>query len=122
MMIGTDADGYTANRTFYIFFISTPYLNKQPASYEIRTESSFSCAISKSTFIQPDGYTLTYSITNVPSWLTFSYSDFTFKGTPSSTDVGTFTIYVAATDPNNKTGNTSFTIDVQKNYYPVCQR
>jgi len=38
----------------------------------------------------PDGNTLTYSITNRPSWATFSASTGRLSGTPTSTNVGTF--------------------------------
>lgn len=38
----------------------------------------------------PDGNSLTYSITNRPSWATFSTSTGRLSGTPTSTNIGTF--------------------------------
>ena len=44
------------------------------------------------------------------------------SGTPTSTDVGTYTIIVSVTDTKNESASTSFLIDVQKNYFPVVQK
>lgn len=121
-MVGTDKDGLSAKAYFYINFVSKPYLNKALTNYQIRTEQYFTCTISKATFLHPNGDTITYAITSVPSWLTYTSSDMTFRGTPSSIDVGTFTIVVSGTDSKSETASTTFTIDVQKNYYPVVQK
>jgi len=58
----------------------------------------------------------------VPSFLTYLASEMSFKGTPSATNVGTFTILVQGNDTNNQTASTTFTITVEKNYYPVVQK
>jgi hypothetical protein len=42
------------------------------------------------TATDPDGNTLTFSITNRPSWATFNASTGRLSGTPTSTNVGTF--------------------------------
>ena len=58
----------------------------------------------------------------MPSWITYNANDMTLKGTPSATDLGTYTIVVTGTDTKNDSASTTFTIDVQKNYYPVVQK
>ncbi len=44
------------------------------------------------------GDTLTYTLSGVPSWLSFDAATRTFSGTPANADVGTVTITVRATD------------------------
>jgi hypothetical protein len=47
----------------------------------------------------PEGATLTFSIVNKPSWLTFSSSNGSLNGTPSAADVGTVSgIVISAND------------------------
>ena len=58
----------------------------------------------------------------MPDWLGFAAYDLSFRGRPSSQNVGTYTIIVTATDSKNESTSTSFEIDVQKNYVPVVQK
>jgi axial budding pattern protein 2 len=58
------------------------------------------------------GGSITYNITGYPSWLKYNADDMIFTGSPSNTDVGTFTIIVLGTDSKNETASTTFTIDV----------
>ena len=70
----------------------------------------------------PNGDVITYNITSVPAWVTLTLADLSLVGTPSDTDVGTFTIIVTGKDTKNETAASSFVVDVQKNYYPVVQK
>ena len=66
--------------------------------------------ISENTFIDPDGDSLTYSVSNLPTWLNFDGT--TLTGTPLNEDVGTFTIAVTADDGNGGTVSDTFDITV----------
>lgn len=74
--------------------------------------------------MHPNNLKITYSFDDVPDWLSYSTSSgfMKFAGSPSQTDVGTFTIIVIGTDTKNESATTTFQIDVQKNYYPVVQK
>ena len=51
-----------------------------------------------SSFIDPDGDTLTYSATNLPTWLEFYPNSQKFLGTPTKYDLGVYTIVVNSSD------------------------
>jgi hypothetical protein len=61
----------------------------------------------------PDGDALTYSITNRPTWATFSTSTGRLSGTPATTNVGTFAnIVVRVSDGRATASLPAFTISV----------
>jgi hypothetical protein len=61
----------------------------------------------------PEGRTLTWSISNRPSWATFSTSTGALTGTPSASQVGTYSgIAISASDGVNRTSLPSFSIAV----------
>jgi len=61
----------------------------------------------------PEGRTLTWSITNRPSWASFSTSSGALSGTPSSSHVGTYSnIVISASDGTNRTSLPAFNIAV----------
>jgi hypothetical protein len=61
----------------------------------------------------PEGRTLTWSITNRPSWASFSTSTGALTGTPSSSHVGTYSsIVIAASDGTNRTSLPAFNLAV----------
>lgn len=61
----------------------------------------------------PEGRTLTWSITNRPSWATFSTSSGALTGTPSASHVGTYSgIAIRVSDGVNRTSLPSFSIAV----------
>lgn len=61
----------------------------------------------------PEGATLTFSITNRPSWATFSSSTGRLTGTPAAGDVGTTSgIVISVTDGTNSVSLASFSIEV----------
>jgi hypothetical protein len=68
-----------------------------------------------------DGNTLTFAITNRPAWATFSTSTGRLSGTPSSTNVGTYSgITISVSDGTVSTSLPAFTLTVQSgNRAPV---
>jgi hypothetical protein len=61
----------------------------------------------------PEGRTLTWSITNRPSWATFNTSTGALTGTPTAAQVGTYSgIAISASDGTNRTSLPSFNIAV----------
>jgi hypothetical protein len=62
----------------------------------------------------PDGQTLTFSITGRPTWATFSTATGRLSGTPSSADVGTYSgIIITASDGSLTASLPAFAITVQ---------
>jgi hypothetical protein len=64
----------------------------------------FSYVISSSLFIDSDNQALTLSVyqnplTSLPSWLTFNSATNILYGIPSTSNVGTLTLQIFATDP-----------------------
>ena len=70
-----------------------------------------------STFTDADGDTLTISVTQKPSWMV--YLNDKLQGTPSSSDIGEYTINVQAMDTNDGIVVESFKIKINKNFVPV---
>jgi len=62
----------------------------------------------------PGGKPLTFSITNMPPWASFSPSTGTLTGTPSSTDAGSFAnVAITVSDGSRSASLAPFTITVQ---------
>ena len=62
----------------------------------------------------PEGGTLTFAITNKPSWATFSTTTGQLTGTPAAANAGTFTgIVISASDGSASASLPAFTITVQ---------
>ena len=61
----------------------------------------------------PNGNTLTFSITNAPSWATFSTTTGRLQGTPTASQVGTFSnIVIRVSDGSTTTSLAAFNITV----------
>jgi hypothetical protein len=61
----------------------------------------------------PDGDMLTFSVSNLPSWATFSAASGALTGTPSSANVGSFSnIVISASDGTLSSSLPAFTISV----------
>jgi hypothetical protein len=79
-----------------------------PTSVTAGTAYSFQPSAS-----DPDGNTLTFSITNRPSWATFSASTGRLQGTPSTSQVGTYgNIVIAVSDGQTSAQLPAFSIAV----------
>jgi hypothetical protein len=61
----------------------------------------------------PEGRTLTWAITNRPSWATFSTTSGALTGTPTASQVGTYSgIAISASDGTNRTTLPTFSVAV----------
>ncbi|MEO0971999.1 MAG: putative Ig domain-containing protein [Pseudomonadota bacterium] len=71
-----------------------------------------------------DGDTLTFQISNAPSWANFSSSTGTLSGTPDDGDIGTYTnIVIAVTDGTDSAAlpNFSITVEAAPNEAPTIE-
>jgi hypothetical protein len=86
-----------------------PVISGTPAtSVTVGTAYSF-----QPTASDPDGNTLTFSITNAPSWATFSTTTGRLQGTPTAANVGTYSnISIRVTDGQTTASLASFAITV----------
>ena len=107
-MTGTDSNNLSCSGYFTIYFQSKPYLNQSLTNWQIRTNQYFSYQIPPATFVDPNGYYITYSFQDIPSWMSLNYLAMTLFGTPNATQVGTYTIIVIGTDSKNESAQTSF--------------
>jgi hypothetical protein len=97
----TIAVSSTANRA--------PVISGTPAT-SVTAGSAYSF---QPTASDPDGNPLTFSITNRPSWATFSTTTGRLQGTPAASNVGTFSnIVIRVSDGTNTTPLPAFSIVV----------
>jgi hypothetical protein len=79
-----------------------------PTTATVGTQYTFTPTAS-----DPDGNTLTFSVTNKPGWATFSTTTGRLRGTPASGDVGTFAnVLIAVSDGQDTAQLSAFTITV----------
>ena len=96
-----DSGGGTTNRP--------PVVSGTPAT-SVTAGSAYSFRPSGS---DPEGRALTWSIANRPSWASFSTSTGALTGTPSASNVGTFSnIVISASDGTNRTSLRAFSVAV----------
>lgn len=86
-----------------------PTISGSPATQVVAGQSySFTPQAS-----DPEGATLTFSITNRPAWATFSSSTGRLSGTPAAGDVGTTSgIVISVTDGTNPVSLPAFSVEV----------
>jgi hypothetical protein len=93
--------GTSANRA--------PTVSGTPAT-SITAGSAYSFRPSGS---DPEGRALTWSITNRPSWASFNTSTGALTGTPSASNVGTYSgVAISASDGTNRTSLPTFSVAV----------
>ncbi|WP_343464424.1 putative Ig domain-containing protein, partial [Pantoea sp.] len=85
----------------------------------VSQDGSFNFTVPAGTFTDPDGDTLTLSATQadgaaLPAWLNFTPATGTFSGTPGSTDSGSLVIRITATDAENTSISTTFSLTVAR--------
>ncbi|MDY6948466.1 MAG: putative Ig domain-containing protein [Pseudomonadota bacterium] len=98
---GGSSGGGTSNRA--------PVVSGTPAS-SITAGSAYSF---RPTGSDPEGRALTWSITNRPSWASFNTTTGALTGTPSTSNVGTFSnITITASDGTNRTSLRAFNVAV----------
>ncbi|MBL8271192.1 putative Ig domain-containing protein [Steroidobacter sp.] len=97
----TSSGGSTTNRA--------PTVSGTPAT-SVTAGSAYSF---RPTGTDPEGTTLTWSITNRPTWATFSTTTGALTGTPTAAQVGSYSgIVITASDGTNRTSLASFNIAV----------
>ncbi|KKE80797.1 hypothetical protein N481_19260, partial [Pseudoalteromonas luteoviolacea S4047-1] len=109
----TDAAGNSANQisdTVIKKYNVAPTLSGQPAT-SIAQDQAYSFT---PTLVDPDEQdTHTYSITNLPSWLTFSTTTGVLSGTPADANVGEYNgIVISVNDGTDSASLASFNIEV----------
>lgn len=98
---GSSSGGSTSNRA--------PVLSGTPAT-SVTAGNAYAF---RPTGSDPEGKTLTWSITNRPAWASFSTSNGALTGTPTAAQVGTTSgIVISASDGTNRTSLPSFSVAV----------
>ncbi len=88
---------------------SAPTISGTPAT-QVMTSQAYSFTPTAS---DADGNTLTFSITNKPSWATFNTATGQLSGTPGAGDVGTYAnIVISVTDGTANAALAAFSIQV----------
>ncbi|MBF0142832.1 MAG: putative Ig domain-containing protein [Magnetococcales bacterium] len=113
-----DTSNATASSTFTLTVQNT---NDAPTVASITDQNASedtAFSLQVPAFTDPDVWdTLTYSATradgsSLPGWLSFNAATRTFSGTPASSDVGTLSLKVTATDTSNATASSLFSLIV----------
>ena len=116
-----DGRGHTVSDSFTLTVgiadqppvVAHPLVDQSGTTYE-----AFTYVFASNSFTDPDGDTLTYTATGVPSGISFNATTRTFSGTPAA--AGTSTITVTANDGHGGTVSDSFTLTVVANHAPVA--
>jgi hypothetical protein len=115
-VIANDGNGGTVTDTFNITVGNSndaPTVANAIPNQNATEDAAFSFQFAANTFADPDiGDTLTYSVSALPTWLSFDANTRTFSGTPLNADVGTISIAVTATDGAGLTASDTFDLTV----------
>lgn len=118
----TDSGNLSASDSFTLTIQNTneaPAVANPIADQIVLEDMPLTIVIPASTFTDSDaGDVLTYSTTlangaSLPAWLSFDAATRTFSGTPRNVDVGTLALALTATDSDNLSVSTGFTLTVQ---------
>lgn len=93
-----------------------PPANRAPT---IDVAASFDVLVGRSVTVtptasDPDGDTLTYSVTNKPNWMTFSTSTGVLTGTPQAGDVGSSDVTISVSDGRGGQASDQTRVNVQQ--------
>lgn len=106
----------TAGTNFSITITDTndyPVINAPLIDQTINQRDALNYQFDINTFTDPDGDTLSYTPSGMPSWMAFDSATRTFSGTPDlETDVGQTTVSVRADDGAGGWAQTSFVMTV----------
>lgn len=94
-----------------------PVLSVALPDFAFQPNTAVSYVIPTATFSDPDGENLNFSVvmsngTGLPPWLMFNASARTLSGTPGTTDTGSFTIRIRATDTSGSTASDDVIVTV----------
>jgi nucleoid-associated protein YgaU len=87
-----------------------PILNAAIGTRYGERNGLFAFTVPANTFTDPNGNTLNYSATGLPSWLSFDSLTRTFYGVP--TTLKSYSVTLVATDPSGASASHAFTINV----------
>ncbi len=90
----------------------SPVLSVPQTDQAADEDAAFDYEIPAGTFTDEDGDALTLAVTGLPSTLSFDAGTGRITGTPLVDDVGSYTIEVSATDPDNASVTDSFELVV----------
>ncbi len=108
-----DNNGGTVSNTFTITVPPTaPVVLNPPGTQTASTLNPYSFTLNSNTFFDVDNEPLSYTTDSLPSFLSFNNATRTFSGTPQSSDVGTYSISVHASDTDGLTASTTFSLNV----------
>lgn len=111
----TDNSGSSASSTLVIKVDKKPVLTNPLSDQTARTLVAFIFTIPSNTFVDPESDPITYTLSGLPSWATYSSTTQKIAGTPSATDVGDVTLTVIWTDSYGGASTTSLKIIVVGN-------
>ncbi|ACR12880.1 thrombospondin type 3 repeat family protein [Teredinibacter turnerae T7901] len=116
-VIGSASSGHVQKITVDVRDVNeAPVITGTPAA-SVRVPASYSFT---PTATDPESDAISWSIANKPSWMSFDTSTGALSGSPSDSDVGSYTyIFIIASDGNL---NSHITLDidvVERNYAPV---
>ncbi len=89
-----------------------PIVANPIADQSFNEDTPYSFTFNSNVFNDPDGNALTYSVSGLPSWLTFNAATRTFSGTPPLNYNGNATITVTATDTGGLSASDTFVLTV----------
>ncbi len=94
-----------------------PQVTTMFEDYVIAEGEEFGFGIPDDLFYDVDGDSLTITVTQadgsaLPSWLEFDEESLTYSGTPSSSDIGSFTVRLTATDTHGASASLDFNLEV----------
>jgi len=116
----TDPSGLSISDNFNISVgdvNDAPVVDAVIVDQTVSQDVLFSFAIPAGTFSDPDGDSLSYSVSlsdgsALPTWLSFDALTQTFSGTPGNGDVGALNLRITATDPDGLSVSDSFGLTV----------
>lgn len=93
-----------------------PPANRAPT---ISVATSFDVLVGRAVTVtptasDPDGDTLTFSVTNKPTWMTFSTSTGVLAGTPQAGDVGSYDVTISVSDGRGAQASDQTRVNVQQ--------
>lgn len=115
----TDGTGESGSESLVLNVQRKPAVANAIPNQSLRTSETLTYTIPSNTFSDDDGDTMTITMSNVPSWATFTSSTQIITGTASSTDAGQFVTTVKATDTTGASVTTTLTIRAIHNLSPI---
>ena len=110
----TASDGsLSASDTFRIRVNRPPGVNNPMPDRNASVDVLFRYTFPANTFYDKDGDPLTYTVSGMPSWLSFAPAERRFSGTPLAGDEGTADVTVTASDDGGASASDTFRITVE---------